>query len=182
MFFLKTFFYEIIPMYNFFACLVCASAMLMTMTGCSEKKPDGLPLLQKVTLVVQQDGKPLAGASVSLAPEDKSITWSVGGVSNDKGEVTVRTHGQYQGAPLGKYTVIVTKLENTPSSLPEQAPLDAAAYTEWQRQRDAEVLPVYDLVEPQVGKANTSLLKIEITKATKTETLDCGKAIRQERK
>ncbi|MCL2120369.1 MAG: hypothetical protein FWH27_18300 [Planctomycetaceae bacterium] len=169
-------------MNKFVVCVFCISSLLMTFAGCGQPKPEGLPPLQKTTLVVQQDGVPLAGASVSLYPEDKSIKWSVGGVSNDQGEVLMKTHGQYVGVPMGKYVVLVTKQEHTQSSISENAPLDAAAYAEWQRQRDAEVLPVYDLVDPKLGNPKTSTLTIEVTKDTKLETFDCGKAIRQERK
>ena len=163
-------------------CVIGICALLIAVVGCEQPKPEGLPPLQKTTLVLQQDGSPLVGASVSLYSEDKSIKWSVGGVSNNAGEVSVKTHGQYLGAPLGKYVVLVTKQEFTKSSLPETAPLDAAEYAEWQRQRDAEVLPVYDLVDPKFGNPKTSPLKIDISKGAKSETFDCGKAIRQVRK
>jgi len=169
-------------MNKLFACICCLNVLLMTVTGCGQAKPDGLPPLQKVSLILQQDGSPLAGASVSLFPEDKSIKWSVGGRSNDRGEVVLRTHGQYTGVPLGKYVITVTKQEFTQSSLPETAPLDPGEYAEWQRKKEEEVLPVYDLVNPTLGSQTTSTLTIEITKESKSETIDCGSAIRQERK
>ena len=163
-------------------CIFCVGVLLLTVAGCGKPKPEGFPSLEKVTLIVQQDGAPLAGASVSLFSDDKSIKWSVGGISNDRGEVTVKTHGQYPGAPQGKYVVTVVKAEYTKSSLPENAPLDADAYAEWQKQRDEEKLPVYDLVDPTLKDRQTSKLEITVSKGSNSETLDCGKAIRQERK
>ena len=86
----------------------CALLALASL-GCGQKTPDGMPDLQPTTLTVIQGGSPLADATVNLKSLDPSTAWTCGGVTDAKGVATLVTHGQYKGAPVGKYKVSVSK-------------------------------------------------------------------------
>ena len=150
--------------------------------GGGPKKPDGLPKLYPVTLQLEQGGKPLAEAEVFLRSEAIG-TWSCGGVSNENGVVTVRTHGQFSGAPQGKHKVIVTKTRsNVPSadisqakSLAEIRELEAKATAE-QRASNDFGSTVY-LVERKFSNATTTPLEIEVATGKNNFKLDAGPAV-----
>ena len=86
-------------------------------SGCSgENRPPGLPALYPVTLTIMLDGQPLADALVFLHPEDQAIAnWTVGSYTDAEGRAIIVTHGQFRGAPAGKFKVCVSKME-IPSS------------------------------------------------------------------
>ena len=78
--------------------------------GCGgPKKPDGLPSLVPCRATVTQSGVPLEGATVRLVPIEGDGRWAVAGVTDAKGVVEFLTHGQFKGAPVGKYSVVVSK-------------------------------------------------------------------------
>lgn len=83
---------------------------LLFVFGCNRgaRKPDGLPKLYPVTIRLEQEGRPLAGAEVVLRSE-VSGNWSCGGNTDQSGVVKIHTHGQFSGAPAGRHKIIVTK-------------------------------------------------------------------------
>lgn len=87
--------------------------------GCfGPKTPDGMPKLEPVTVTVLQGDVPLANATLNLKPLEPSTTnnFTCGGTTNEEGVATIVTHGQYKGAPVGKYKVAVSCVvgEGTP--------------------------------------------------------------------
>ena len=147
--------------------------------GCSRgpQKPDGLPTLHPVTLRLEQDGKPLAGASVTLRSES---TWSCGGISDNNGVVTVRTHGQYPGAPLGKYKVVVSKIQSSETSLDVSGAKSFAEVKELEakavKERTGSDATVY-LVERQFSNAKTTPLEIDVVAGRNDFKLNVGSAV-----
>ena len=134
--------------------------------GCSEKLPDGMPKLYKVTLVFQQEGVPVSGASVRLVPQFTS-QWGVGGSTNAQGQVQLKTHGEYVGVPAGKYKICVTKNESE-GELPRM-------------DRPTAPMKHFNLVEAQYSSPDKTTLEIEITDGkNKFEPFDLGKAVRVE--
>ena len=90
------------------------SALLLTLTfltGCTgEKKPDGFPPVYPTTIIVTQEGQPLAEATVLLCAESEALQkWSVAGQTDATGAANVITYGKFPGAPAGDFTVVVTK-------------------------------------------------------------------------
>jgi hypothetical protein len=140
--------------------------VLLTIVGCSEKLPDGMPKLIKVSLTFKQEGKPLSGATVSLVSEDPAIKWTVGGSTNNNGVVILKTHGIYTGVPEGEYKICVKKFVM-------EGELQTMANPGAPPPRD------YNLVESQYGYPDDTPLAIEIKSGSKYEPFDVGKAVKE---
>ena len=80
-------------------------------SGCSDgNRPADLPRLFPVTLHIQLDGQPLPEALVLLHSENEKISkWTVGGYTDADGKTFLVTHGQFRGAPAGRFKVCVSK-------------------------------------------------------------------------
>ena len=92
-------------------CAALVASCFLTF-GCGGKpKPDGMPDLYKTTIVVTQNGAPLADAALSLQSDDPSLKWAVGGKTDANGRAELTTHGDFKGAPAGTYRVGVVKME-----------------------------------------------------------------------
>ena len=90
--------------------LVVSLGVLSLLLGCSsENRPPGMPKLYPASILITQEGQPLEGASVILVCVDESIRWLVSGQTNRDGVARLVTHGQFSGAPAGKFKVCVTK-------------------------------------------------------------------------
>ncbi|TWT73042.1 carboxypeptidase-like regulatory domain-containing protein [Allorhodopirellula solitaria] len=97
--------------------LYCLAILPCIALGCAkEDRPEGLPELQPTVVKLVQGDAPLANASIRLIPQDSSNRWSTGGTTDENGEATLRTHGKYEGAPLGEYKVTVSKIESDASN------------------------------------------------------------------
>ena len=140
--------------------------VFMTFVGCSEKLPDGMPKLVKVSLTFTQEGKPLAGATVALHPEGTSSQWTVGGVTDNHGVVVLKTHGNYTGVPEGKYKICVQKFVR-------EGELQTMANPGAPPPKD------YNLVESQYANKNDTPLSIEIKSGSKYESVEAGKAVKE---
>lgn len=97
-----------------FALLVAICCLGAAVVGCSKgpKKPDDLPSLNPTTITVTyDDGTPVDGATVALLPVEKQAgrAWNLTGKTDANGTVTLKTDGNWDGAPSGVYNVIVTK-------------------------------------------------------------------------
>jgi uncharacterized protein YfaS (alpha-2-macroglobulin family) len=154
---------------------------LVTLFGCTAQSvPDGLPKLVPVTLTITQEGKPLAGAVVSLVDPGGGIQFAVGGTTDAQGNVVLHTHGKHKGAPLGKFKVRVVKTETDQlpphlQTAPNMRSPEFGAYS-----REIEKLPpqkTYTLIEKRYTQSNTTPLELDIT-GPLTTTLDIGKAVR----
>jgi len=140
--------------------------VLMTVIGCTEKLPDGMPKLVKVSLTFTQEGKPLPGATISLLSEDTSFGWTVGGVTDNNGVVVLKTHGSYTGVPEGKYKICVQKFVKEGELQTMDNP-------------GAPPPKDYNFVESQYGQPKETPLSIEIKSGSKHEPIDVGKAVKE---
>ncbi|MCL2742801.1 MAG: prealbumin-like fold domain-containing protein [Planctomycetaceae bacterium] len=150
---------------------LAVAVLTLIFTGCSRQQfPAGMPPLQPITIVIMQDGKPLAGASIALFSEDDANSpWSVGGTSDQNGRAVLATHGKYNGAPAGRYKVCVSKVETV--NAPGGNPSDENASIK----RPDE----FDLVEPTLKSPLTTTLSVEIKTGKNSAELDAGKAVRK---
>ena len=141
------------------------AAFTVIVAGCGgEKKPEGLPPLTPLTVTITQTGTPLEKASVRFIEtvSDKGAQkWSVSGVTDDKGEAIMKTHG-FPGVPVGSYKVVVSKEEivydnGTPPNVTDRL----------------------NLVEKKYTNIRETDLKADIAEGTATITFDVGKAVRE---
>ena len=136
-----------------------------------------MPKLYPATVTVMQDGRPLEGAEIVLINTDPAVNWSAGGVTDKNGIVKLRTMGQYEGAPLGKYKVGVRKVEVPDIALPLDIPSDPEELREYQRLAREIAENTFFLVEEKFSIGRTQL-EVEITASNYNGTVDVSPAIR----
>ena len=140
--------------------------LFLTIIGCKEDRPEGLPKLHSVTLIFQQEGVALDEASIRLIPQFDS-PWAVGGSTNAKGEVRLKTHGKYDGVPAGQYKICVNKFV----SEGELAKIGESATP----------MRHFNLVETKFTLPNQTPLEIEVVDGRNSfPPFDLGKADRVE--
>jgi hypothetical protein len=143
--------------------------------------PDGMPPLHPTKITIKQEGSPLAGATVSLVnAADPHYRWVVGGRTDANGLCQINTHGQYPGAPEGKYKVIVYKTITLESETRQQPiPSDTQAARAYYDKIATEEKS-YDIVDIKYKKADTTDLEIEIKRGSNIQEFDVGRAVKQE--
>jgi hypothetical protein len=98
--------------------LSISSLLVFTMflAGCnSRQQPDDLPPLRSCLLVVTQNNVPLAGADIALISDQMDFKWNVGGTTDEKGRLIVKTNGFYSGVPEGTYKITIQKRGTKPA-------------------------------------------------------------------
>ncbi|MDR1491221.1 MAG: DUF4198 domain-containing protein [Planctomycetaceae bacterium] len=147
------------------------SATLLLCSGCQKNsQPDDLPKLYPCIITITQDGKPLEDAGVELAAEDQSAAKYRAVTKTDaEGKAVMSTYG-HNGAPAGKYKVVVSKKVDD----------DFVYGTSSTGDKEIQKYNTYRTVEPKYSDAKTTPHEIEITgKEKRAEaTFDVGKAIK----
>ncbi|MDR0335552.1 MAG: Ig-like domain-containing protein [Planctomycetaceae bacterium] len=143
---------------------------LIVTSGCGEKLPEGLPALFPATLTITLEGKPIANAIVSLSSADNSHLWASGGTTDKNGQLTVYTHGRYQGIPAGKYKVTVDCIT---SGVPMPQNPTMEQIEEHNRNH-----PSFRIVPLEYIEKMTTPLEIEITQGKNMLTLDIPKSVK----
>ena len=150
--------------------MVIVFGFFSTMTGCSgQKLPNGMPKLYPCQLTITMDGSSLSEASVSLIPaEGNNNTYTAGGTTDQNGNVTIMVNGQFIGAPLGKYHVLVVKtlVQYKPGFEPENIKITPSGDESQDRKTRLYAAQDYatnvDLVAPVFGSVKTTPLIVEI--------------------
>ncbi len=155
----------------------CAFFVLASI-GCGKKKPDGMPDLQPTTLTLTQGGAPLAGATVNFKSTDSSMSWTCGGMTDDKGVATIVTHGQYKGAPVGKYKVAVNKTE-WEGEAPPSVVDEASAKTLEEYKKAGKKYEEFYLVDLKYAIGETTPLEVEIVQGKNDLTADVGEPVHE---
>ncbi|MDR1493121.1 MAG: hypothetical protein LBT05_10415 [Planctomycetaceae bacterium] len=138
--------------------------------GCEEPKPEGMPKLHPVTLTFQQEGKPLAEASIRLLPQFP-CTWFSGGSTDANGHAKLVTHGKYNGIPAGKYKICVDKFYSE-GDLPSMDP-----------NKPTKPMIHYNLVETKYTLPDKTPLEIEVKEGKNSfEPFDLGKVTKEQLK
>ena len=145
---------------TFLGCAFALAALASTV-GCGQKLPDGMPKLNPTTIKVIQDGQPLADAMITL-------------------QSTIVTHGQYKGAPTGKYKVAVSKTvgEGTP---PPPKPYDAEServYNEYIA--SGATYTEFFVVDPKFRLVDTTPLELEVVDGKNDLEVNVGEAVHEE--
>lgn len=156
-------------------CFSVTLAVLISCLGCFQsgpKAPPGMPKLIPTTIILNQDGAPLAEASVTFYP-DPMNDWSAGGSSDEQGRVEVFTGGQFKGLAAGKYKVTVSKTERDPLDFSGDPEKDYGAYEKAIAKQKS-----YRLVDPKYSELNTTPLVVNIEAGKPVEPIDLGKAVR----
>jgi len=156
--------------------LVLFAGVVVT-NGCSkQRRPDGMPPIYPCTIVITQEGKPLADASVRLYSNE--VMFYVSGTTDASGSAVIRTHGEFPGAPEATYKVVVSKEEK---EYIESAAVTAAREKAKEKGEMFEEpsLPfnLYSYVEDQFTKSDTTPLEMTVTKGKNNhQSFEAGKA------
>jgi len=154
---------------------VCSAffALVLVLPGCGgEQRPPGFPRLYPVSIKVTQEGTPLADATVSLRISDDSMTWSIGGRTDDQGVATLWTHGKFRGAPVGTFKVALDKVANEGEDELLQA-LEREDGTAARIQVNS-----FSFVPAEYNSVETTPIEIEITSRSRMIEVDAGPAVR----
>ena len=149
---------------RYFTLCLALGAILSTVSACKRATPEGMPKLVPCSVSIIQDGQPCEGAAVTLFTDDH--TWAVSGTTDASGVAKIFTHGTYPGAPLGKYTVVVSKQVVEEPEATQSASEIVSGGT------------AYNFVDPQFGSKSTSPLELEVTGKT-SASFDVGAAIHE---
>ena len=155
---------------------------LLGVAGCGDPRPEGMPELYPTTVTITQEGEPLAGAMVSLYPENSELArWPVGGKTDENGVATMMTYTKYPGAPAGTFKVSVNRTITEGDPIPKHPGRDAtqeelAAYDRAMKTGSFEV---YQVVAPEYRTAGTTPLTVEVIADEENDlTNDVGPAVR----
>ena len=145
--------------------------------GCGgPKTPPDMPKLHSTVIMIVQEGKPLADASVQLVKKDDlNYKWLCGGTTTADGKCVVKTLGKYNGVPEGDFTVLVYKTVVTESETRKnvEQPREPKEAQEWAR-KVAEEEKSFEYVDPKYKKYDTSDLTITIKAGKNEQTFEVG--------
>jgi len=133
-----------------------------------------MPPLHSTTLTFTQGGVPLADAAVTLtALETVNAQWSLGGTTDGKGVLRVQTQG-FNGAPAGKYKIVVSKVETEGTTeVVEITNHDAPPPT-------TNNTKSFYLVDKKYRSVSSTDLTLEVKSGKNEETFDLGPSVREE--
>jgi hypothetical protein len=144
----------------------------LVVVGCSPNdKPSDLPPLYPCTIVVTQDGSPLAEAAIELVPiSPAEAKYRAASITGTDGKVSMTTYG-FPGVPAGKYKVVISK--NIQDDL-------VYADNPSTGQKEIVSFKKYRTVEPKYSSAERSPYEIEINgKGKKAKhVFDIGKTVK----
>ena len=153
-----------------------AVGLLLPLTGCGKKKPDGLPDLNQTTLTIIVDGKGLEGANVTLQPADsQGNKWVPSGTTDSSGKVEMKTSG-FKGAPAGSYKVVVSAKEEIDygEDGPPPAKDELDALEKWNRSAHPNTWKRYSPIDVKYTNVADTPLEITIQSGKNAQEFDLG--------
>lgn len=151
--------------------LVC----LLSVFGCGggPQRPAGMPALHPCVITVLQEGKPLAGVTVSLVIAEGEPQWKGGATTDERGVATVVTYGEFPGVRVGLHKVLLTKRESIAPLPPSN--VDAQGRIMGGPTMAPSMIPAKDYIDPKYSDEKTTEFSIDIKpKQQNTATLDVG--------
>ena len=166
--------------------LICSIGVF---SGCfGQPRPAGMPPLHPTTVLITQEGRPLANAIVSAISTTGS-QWSAVGATDNTGRAKLFVNGQYDGVPEGSFKLLVTKIEE--EVIPVVAPVgqepdprtNRPEWLQWNQMNraPAKVPNSFDVVEAVYSRAETTPLMIDVIRGKNEFTFDVGKVVRVQR-
>ncbi|MDR1270378.1 MAG: carboxypeptidase-like regulatory domain-containing protein [Planctomycetaceae bacterium] len=151
---------------------------IITIIGCGDGRPSDMPPLQPVVLTFTLDEKPLPNAIVTLYSTESNFKWSVGGGTDENGQVVLMTNGRYAGVPEGKYKITVDKVVQNSPPIPKESELPE---DEKQRQKifndiDKQTT-ITRIVDEKFLDEKKTPLELEVVKGKNKQTFDLGKPV-----
>jgi hypothetical protein len=160
---------------NRFSFFICMMFLFVCLLGCAQKTPDGMPKLYPTTITITLQGQPLADAGVLLTPVDTENIWVHGSRTNKQGTATILTHGQYNGVPLGKYKLCVSK-----TLVEGEPPLSDIELAQNPKQHQPPPQKYFHEIPLEYNDSNTTPLELEINVTTNHFTFDIPKRVKIE--
>ena len=151
-------------------------------TGCHRSRPKGFPSLCPVRVTVENDGVPAEDVDLCLISE-RTVPWSVSGRTDSGGTAELATsQGNYTkaGAPVGTFKVTLHKnfppIEELPGNQVEAlSPQEKMQYTaKVEEERRARKELAEETTPSYLGNVNETPVRLEITKETRTVTIELG--------
>ena len=147
---------------------VCCLSSLFSGCGGAEK-PNDFPKLYSCTIGITQNGTPVEGVQVVVYDPEANSRWAVGGITDRNGNAAVRTHGQFVGAPAGKYKVFMTK------TISEGKGWDDA---ESPTRKWVEDIKTYSLIDVQYTTRESSPLELIVESRGVRKVFDIGNPVK----
>jgi hypothetical protein len=151
---------------------------IITIIGCGDDRPSDMPPLQLVVLTFTLDEKPLPEAIVTLYSTEPNFKWSVGGGTDERGQIVLMTNGRYTGAPEGKYKITVDRVIRNSPPIPHESKLPE---DEKQRQKVFDDIDqqttITRIVDEKFLDEKKTPLKLEVVKGKNKQTFDLGKPV-----
>jgi len=154
--------------------------------GCSRgpKRPDGMPKLYSTEITVNSESGPVDDAIVTLYPSDGSRSqWSSGARTNAQGVARIKTHGQFDGVPEGKYKVVVKKTitegdDPPPMGIDEET---QRVYEEYMRSGNQQ--KIFSVINSQFESVKSTTLEAEVKpQKLNASSVDVGATVKIEMK
>ena len=145
---------------------------VLVSVGCNTSGvPSHFPKLHPCTITILQDGQPLEGASVALAPDDKQQL-SASAVTDANGVAKMMIQACYEGVPVGQYTVLVSKITRVEN--PNVSATPSMDGTSSMGDRNQQYITTY-YTDPSYDDTKRSPLKIQITEGKNEQTFEVPK-------
>ncbi len=152
--------------------LVLSAIIIFGLTsGCGrDRRPDGMPDIYPCSVYVTQENQPLENADVILISDDPGMnSWSIAGKTDAAGKAMLKTHGKFNGAPVGSYTVLISKDELVPEG---EAKIVGG-------EKMTPPMTLYSLVDQKYNAKETSPLKMTVESKKTEQTFEVGKKIKK---
>jgi hypothetical protein len=151
---------------------------VVMVTSCDNNRPSDMPPLQPVTLIFTLDEKPLSNAIITLYSTEPNFKWSVGGGTDENGQLIPMTHGRYAGVPEGIYKITVDKVIRNSPPIPAESELPE---DEKQRQKIFDAIEkqtiITRIVDEKFLDAKKTPLELNVVKGKNKQTFDLGKPV-----
>lgn len=105
-------------------CLL-AIGLFIVAVGCGQPLPEGAQPTRPITAIVNYNGAPVEGATVTFISQGENPASAVGR-TDAQGKAAMRTYNEGDGAVLAKHKVMISKIELPPAA--QTAPVESDDY------------------------------------------------------
>ena len=160
--------------------------IVVCMPACSRgpKKPAGMPKLCPTEVTVNSKSGPVADAIVSLVPADGSrAQWGSGARTNAQGVARIKTHGQFDGVPEGKYKILITKTVTEGAAPPPMGTDEESQRVYDEYMKSGSKQKFIKVIDAAFASAKTTKLTMDVSNQKLNATaVDVGEQVKEEMK